>query len=303
MEDSLYYEVVEYWNRRKIPGRLTGNDRGNFIKRCKLYTVDEVDRAKLLYQRKPVIRYSQLREEVEALHGSLQLAEHRMGVRTIELRLRERWSCIGLRKILLKMCETSCSRCLLTASGTQWFARTIKGLSPVTETIAKAICEKLGIAFQELPPIVAVKKPFKRPVNLEAVEPDGNCVFRVLARAVGAIEEDHAQLRKAVLDHMEKQEVIMGLRNIYGQAELDRCIAHRSSEREPNVPVCGLVISAAAHLLGIDILQYWKSVDGVQEWSLMLASMKSKVWAEHQIAMRYLEGVSEDHADLVLSFK
>ena len=225
-----------------------------------------------------------------------------MGVRTIEIRLRERWSCIGLWNILLKMCESSCSRCLLTASGTQWFARTVKGLNPVTVTVAKALCERLGVAFQELPPVVAVNKPFKQPVNLEAVTPDGNCVFRVLARAIGATE-DHEQLRRAVLEHMEKQEVIVGLRCIYGPAELDRCMAHRSSERESNVPVCGLVISAVAHLLGVDILQYWRSVDGVQEWSLMLASMKSKVWAEHQIAMRYLEGVSVDHVDLVLSFK
>ena len=146
MEDSSYFEIVEYWNRRKIPDRLTGNARGNFIKRCKLYTVDEVDRAKLLYQNKPVIRYSELRGEVEAMHGSLQLAQHRMGVRTIEIRLRDRWSCIGLRNILLKMCESSCSRCLLTASGTQWFARTVKGLNPVTVTVAKALCERLGVA-------------------------------------------------------------------------------------------------------------------------------------------------------------
>ena len=226
-----------------------------------------------------------------------------MGVRTIEFRLRERWSCIGLRNILFKMCESSCSRSLLTASGTQLFARTVKGLNPVTVTVAKALCERLVFAFRELPPVVAVNKPFKQPVNLEAVTPDGNCVFRVLARAIGATEEEHEQLRRAVLVHMEKQEVIVGLRCIYGQAELDRCMAHRSSERGSNVPVCGLVISAATHLLGVDILQYWRSVGGVQEWSLMLESMKSKVWAEHQIAMRYMEGGSVDHVDLVLSFK
>ncbi len=74
-------------------------------------------------------------------------------------------------------------------------------------------------------------------------------------------------------------------------------------QKKKGSPVCGLVISAAANLLGIDILQYWRSVDGIAEWSLMLASMKSKEWSQHQIAMRYLEGGSIDHVDLVLSFK
>lgn len=300
MEDSLYFDIVEYSNRKRIPERLTGEARGNFIKRCKLYNVDK---EKVFYKDKPVIRYSELRDEVEALHGSLQLAEHKMGVRTIEVKLRERWACIGLRNILLRMCEASCSRCRLTASGNQWFARTIKGFNPLTETAARAICERLGVVFRDLPPVITRNKQFKEPATLEAIDPDGNCVFRLLGRAIGASVEDHGQLRNAVLTHMEGEEVVTRLREIYGQVELDRCMAHRSSEREVNVPVCGLVISAAAHLLGVDILQYWRSEDGVQEWSLMLASMRSRVWAEHQIAMRHLESGSLDHVDLVLSFK
>ncbi len=162
----------------------------------------------------------------------MALAVHRMGVSSVEAEICKKWTCIGLRRILLEVCEGSCSRCRLIASGNQWFAKTVSEFSPPTEAIARPLSANFGIKFCELPPVCGTGRKFRQPAMLEAVDPDGNCVFRLLARAIGGTGDDHKKLRGAVLAHTDDHDVMAGLRNIYGQTELDRCRSHRETEKE-----------------------------------------------------------------------
>ena len=93
----------------------------------------------------------------------------------------KKWTCIGLRRIILEVCDGSCSRC----RSNEWFAKTVNEFIPPTEAIAKPLCANLGVKFCELPPVCDIRNKFGQPAMLEAVDPDKNCVCRLLTRAIG----------------------------------------------------------------------------------------------------------------------
>ena len=102
-----------------------------------------------------------------------------------------------------------------------------------------------------------------------------------------------------VIAEMEKEEVITGLKRIYGEDDCNLCVGHRNEERKEGTPECGLMIHAAAVVMKIDILMFWKPIEEEKwEWMLALASMKSNKYTDHQLLLKYDDnGV---HVDLAI---
>ena len=90
------------------------------------------------------------------------------------------------------------------------------------------------------------RNKFKQPAMLETVDPDGNCVFRLLQEQSTALEMTKNRF-EIVLAHMDNH-VMWGLRSVYGQAELEKCRSHRVAEKEVDCPVCGLFIGHSKDL-------------------------------------------------------
>ena len=251
---------------------------------------------KLYRNEKEVLRLDNLRGEVEKIHGIFGF-EHKCGLKKLEEKLREKYECIGLRPILLKLCEGKCKVCDMTVGIRIWFSKNINRFEPVNETVGRRVCERLGITYQGVP-TVEYRVPFHSPSSLEAISPNGNCVFLALLHGIGGDKEQHEILRTAVFQHMLKEDIAMKLQIIYGDG-FTSCLSHRAVECQVNEKVCGIVIHAAASLLGIDVLTHWEGEDGALEWLLALASLQKRVWADNQIGLRFLN----NHVDFITKYK
>ena len=294
MEVEKYDKILEYKCRGAYPPEMKSKSiRANFRSTCKLYTVVN---GKLFRRNKEVLRVDDLTEEVSKVHGVLGL-EHMCGLRKLEETLRQQFDCLGLRPKLLKLCQSKCSICQLTATGTVWFLKSIRQLKPLDETAGREVCRRLGVAYQGVP-TVEYNVPFRSPLSVDVISPNGSCVFLALLHGIGGNKDQHEELRAAVFQHMLKNEIVTKLKAIYDDG-FDTCLSHRATESPVNMNVCGIVIHAAASLLGVDVLIHWESEDGVLEWMLALASLQKKVWADHQLGLRFLN----NHVDFISKYK
>ena len=173
MEVEKYNKILEYKCRGAYPPEMKCKSiRANFRSTCKLYTL--VD-GKLFRRNKEVLRADDLTEEVSKVHGVLGL-EHKCGLRKLEETLRQQFDCLGLRPKLLKLCQSKCSICQLTATGTVWFLKSIRQFKPLDETAGREVCRKLGVAYQGVP-TVEYNVPFRSPLSVDVISPNGNCVW------------------------------------------------------------------------------------------------------------------------------
>ena len=294
MEVVKYDNIMEYKCRGVYPPSMKNRSvRANFRSTCKLYNV--VD-GKLFRRNKQVLRMDELTEEVNRVHGVLGL-EHKCGMRKLENILRQKFDCLGLRPKLLEFCQAKCSVCQLTAAGTVWFLRSIRQFKPLDDTAGREVCRKLGVTYQGVP-IVEYRVPFRSPSSVDVISPNGNCVFLALLHGIGGNKDQHELLRAAVFQHMLKHDVTTKLKAIYDDG-FNTCLSHRATESPVNANVCGIVIHAAASLLGVDVLIHWESEDGVLEWMLALASLQKRVWADHQLGLRFVN----NHVDFISKYK
>ena len=235
-------------------------------------------------------------DEIQKWHGVLGV-EHKCGIRRLENKIRESFDCVGLRRILHGLCQSRCLICQLTTAGTVWLVVSIKKFNPVPEVVGRSLCNKFKLKYKGVP-AVEFAVPFRSPVTVDAISPNGNCVFLALMHGIGAEKANHNILRQAVFAHMEKHDIREKLPTKY-QDGLDDCEKHRAVEKNIDCTVCGIVVHAAASLLGIDILVHWESEDGKLEWMLGLCSLQKKVWGDYQIALRFIN----NHVDFISRLK
>ena len=269
------------------------SSKANFRMQCKKY---DVENGLLRCKGLPVLMEADFEKEVKRLHGEFG-RNHLCGLRKVESELRKKWHCIGLRVKLEMLCREKCFQCHLSCGGICWFRVQITQFSPVSDDFGKEICRKYGFEYVGVPTI-EFKLPFRSPLSVDVISANGNCVFLSLLHAVGADKKDHGLLRCLVFDHLKRAYVADALKSIY-QDGFEDCLKHREDEEPIDNNVCGIVIHAAASLLNIDIIVHWEAEDGKNEWMLGLASMKKKLWATHQIALRF----ANDHVDVVTKFK
>ena len=294
MDDDLYANIKAWLEGRGFPLSMKGN-KGKKANFRRMYSKFSIVDDKLYVGSKEVLRQSTMKQPIESIHGRFNKKEHFVGFRRLDTQLRQKYHYVGFKRLIQPFCERNCIQCQLSR-GIVWFRVKIAKFKSPTLEMSKTLCDRLNVK-RGIMPNVQEKNNFRSPATVEAIEGDGNCLFRALLRGIGAVSTDHQKLRAKVFNHMEKTDVIEKLKIIYKES-FDECLRHRSTEKSNDNNVCAIVIHAAASLLGIDVLVHWKAEDGRLEWFLCLASLVKNVWADYQIALRFIN----DHVDLVLSF-
>ena len=295
MDAQKNNEIVDQKLKKPYPVRMRGNTSMKANLRTEARSYELVD-GNLKKAGLFVLHESDFVEEVQKIHGRFG-DNHLYGLRNVETQLRKKWHCVGLRQKLHKLCKNRCKRCQLTNGGVIWFQRIIRQFEPPSEEVAISICHRLNLKYVGVPE-VSYCLPFRQPMSVDAIAPNGNCVFLSILYSIGADTAQHAEFRRQVFAHLEREEIAKALREIYEDG-FDLCLEHREEESKVHARVCGIVIHAAASLIGVDILVHWEGEDGVLEWMLGLASLKKRNWGSHQVALRWVN----DHVDFVNKVK
>ena len=293
-DDDLYAIIKAWLEGRGYPLSMKGN-KGKKANFRRFYSKFSIVDDKLYVGSKEVLRQSTMKQPIESIHGRFNKKQHFVGFRRLDTQLKQKYHYVGFKRLIQPFCERNCIQCQLSR-GIVWFRVKIAKFKSPTLEMSSTLCDRLNVK-RGIMPNVQEKCNFRSPATVEAIEGDGNCLFRALLRGIGAVSTDHQKLRARVFNHMEKTDVIEKLKIIYKES-FDECLRHRSTEKSNDSNVCAIVIHAAASLLGIDVLVHWKAEDGRLEWFLCLASLVKNVWADYQIALRFIN----DHVDLVLSF-
>ena len=234
MDDDLYANIKAWLEGRGVPLSMKGN-KANFRRTySKFSIVDD----KLYVGSKEVLRQSTMKQPIESIHGRFN-KEHFVGFRRLDAQLKQKYHYVGFKRLIQPFCERNCIQCQLSR-GIVWFRVKIAKFKSPTLEKSKTLCDRLNVK-RGIMRNVQEKCNFRSPATVEAIEGDGNCLFRALLRGIGAVSTDHQKLRAKVFNHMEKTDVIEKLKIIYKES-FDECLRHRSTEKSNDSNVCAIVI-------------------------------------------------------------